>query len=171
MKTTTLLRAPSLVLTCALGCLLAACATPSENGTPPTPTTGGPLQTSPPTPWTASFDTAAIVVADEVRIEGPRGLLDHVATRSEPEYHDYVAETRPEGFRQVFTTKDPSAAVEVTAFLDAWRLVALRRLVVLERPGDVDVRVEAIGDVLWRDATTGEEKRASALTWTGTPPE
>jgi len=165
-------RSAALLFLLGLCALPFACTTPSESDPSPTPTTGGPLEPAPePIPWTDSFRTATIVVAEEVRIEGPKGLLEHVATLPEPEFHDYVVRTRPEGFEQTITPKDPKSVVEITAVFDAWRLVALRRLVVLERPGDVDVRVEAIGDVFWRDATTGEEKRASALTWTGKRPE
>ena len=36
-----------------------------------------------PVPWTDAFDEPAVLIAADVRIEGPRGLLDHVATVSD----------------------------------------------------------------------------------------
>lgn len=155
---------------------LAACESVPEQGVSPTSPTAGPgpppLQEPPkPTPWTSSFQSSAILVADEIRIEGPKGLLEHVATRTEPDHHDYEAKTLPEGFQQVFTPKVEGVGVEMSAYLDAWRLAALRRLVLLERPGDVDVVVSATGNVFWQDLTTGAEKRASTLVLRGDPPE
>ncbi len=155
---------------------LGACGSTPENDVSANPPGAGPgpppFQEPPqPTPWTSSFRSSAILVADEIRIEGPKGLLEHVATRTEPDHHDYEAKTLPEGFQQVFTPKAGGAGVEMSAYLDAWRLAALRRLVLLERPGDVDVVIQAAGNVFWQDLTTGAEKRASTLVLRGDPPE
>lgn len=103
-----------------------------------------------PLPWPHSFERAALLVADTVMIEGPKGLLDHVALEQDDKLLDYQAETLPEGFRQEVKRKDPSVYVEITAALDALMITALERVVVLERPGKVPVRVVATGSAWWR---------------------
>ena len=58
----------------------------------------------------------------------------------------------------------------IDAYLDRWRIVATRKLVVLERPGDVPVRIRATGNVYWKDLETGEDRRAAELSFAGEPP-
>ena len=50
--------------------------------------------------------------------------------------------------------------------LDKWEIVALRRLRVLERPGDTDVRIVARGDALFR-RVGAEAQRGPELSFTG----
>ena len=124
-------------------------------------------------PWTEAFTHGALLVADRVVIEGPRGLMDHVALRQDATNLDYSADTLPEGFRQVLKRKDPSAFVEIVAGLDNWKIVALDSVMGLERPGDVEVRIVAAGRVSWhntdaRGSRSGEtEQRGDRLVFSG----
>jgi hypothetical protein len=101
-------------------------------------------------PWPRTFQRSALLVADRVVIEGPKGLLDHVALSQDPDVVDYVVETLPEGFRQVVSKRSDVGFVEIKAALDALEITALESVMVLERPGDVPVRVIAVGGVWWR---------------------
>ena len=127
----------------------------------------------PPAAWPSAFTRPALLVADQIAIEGPKGLLDHVALGQDDTKLDYSVETVPEGFRQVLTRKPDVDFVEIRAGLDAWEITALDRILVIERPGevgDVPVRVVAAGAVWWRsldargplDGGT-EERRAERL--------
>ena len=124
-------------------------------------------------PWTEAFTHASLLVADRVVIEGPKGLMDHVALRQDPANLDYSADTLPEGFRQVLKRKDPNAFIEIVAGLDNWKIVALDSVMVLERPGDVEVRIVAKGRVAWhntdpRGSLSGEtEQRGDRLVFNG----
>jgi hypothetical protein len=120
-----------------------------------------------PRPWTQAFRSPALVVADSVYVEGPRGLLDHIAARTEDGFHSYVAETLPEGFQQRFEVLRPEAGVELRAYLDAYEIVAFRELIVLERPGELDVLLRASGDTFWRDVTSGAERRGPEFSRVG----
>lgn len=164
------------LLLSALGCL-ASCGTPGED--PELDTTPvfvpydepEPQPEPAPAPWTSTFQSAALLIADEIRIEGPKGLLNHIATRIEPDHHTYAATTLPEGFQQSFEPRNLAAGIDIRAYLDGLEVVALKRLVLLERPGDVQVIVEAVGDAFWRESSSGNEKRGSALRFVGERPE
>jgi hypothetical protein len=117
-------------------------------------------------PWPATFLQPALLVADEIAVEGPRGLLVHLALRHESDVVDLRSETRPEGFWQEATVRPEADRIQVRAQLDAWNLVALRRMTVLERPGAVPVIVRAVGDVAFTPlagAGAGAETQRSAL--------
>jgi hypothetical protein len=151
--------------------LLTACGSPPGesdlSATPPSSAPDLPL----PKPWTESFRTPAILIADEVRIEGPKGLVYHVAMQVEPDHHRCETKTLPEGFRQIVEVVDPKAGFEITVHLDAYRIAVLHKLVILERPGDVEVIVRAVGDVYWKDLESDAEKHGATLTFRGKPPE
>lgn len=115
-------------------------------------------------PWTDAFLESALLVAREVHIEGPPGLIVHFVGRVEEGIATEV-KTLTEGLRQTFTV-EPGAPIEVRAQLDQLQIVAERRIVVLERPGPVDVVVEARGDAYHRDAA-GAEQRAPSLRLVG----
>lgn len=121
----------------------------------------------PPKPWTSQFRAPSLLVADRVFIEGPQGLLDHFASRSEDGFHSYEAETLPEGFKQSFKVLRPGSGVELRAYLDNFEVVVFRELVVIERPGEMDVRLEASGDAYWRDTSSGDERRGPRLEFVG----
>ncbi|MDF1799492.1 MAG: hypothetical protein P1V81_09980 [Planctomycetota bacterium] len=101
-------------------------------------------------PFPDRFLRNTLLVADQVVIEGPKGLLDHVALGQDDELLDYSVETLPIGFRQVLSKKPGGDFVQIRAGLDAWEITALQRVMVLERPGDVPVRIVAAGNVWFR---------------------
>lgn len=125
------------------------------------------IEPEPPRPWTARFRSPTLLVADRAYLEGPRGLLEHLATRSEDDFHSYVAKAVPEGFRQEFKVLRPEAEVELRAYLDAFEIVVFEELIVLERPGQVDVLLRVSGDAYWRDGATGEERRGAQMEFVG----
>jgi hypothetical protein len=121
-------------------------------------------------PWTSEFNKPAMLVADDIQVEGPRGLLEHIAVRVIPENHDQVQKTIPAGFLQQVTVKAGATDGEIKAQLDNLSIVATRRLSVLERPGNVDVVVQARGEAFWKDLGTKQEKRSEAMRFQGTIP-
>lgn len=101
-------------------------------------------------PWPQDFMDAGLLVADYVAIEGPRGLLEHVALSQDDTLLEYKVETLPEGFSQSLTRKPEVNYAELRAALDALTITAFRRVTVLERPGDVPLRITARGAVWFR---------------------
>jgi hypothetical protein len=120
-----------------------------------------------PLPWTSKFRESGVLIADSILIEGPLGLLDHVATRSVEEFHSYKAETLPSGFQQTYRVRAAGQGVEIRAYLDALKIVALRELIVIEKPGELDVHVRAQGDAYWQDPATLEEQRRFEINLVG----
>lgn len=121
--------------------------------------------------WTDAFQTKAMLLADRIRIEGPVGLIEHVAIRSDDALFRRTSETIPDGFLQRTVPRQSNQdstdqTYLVRGQLDAWQLTALVEVVVLERPGDVPVTVVAEGNVVWRDRD-GAELRDNRLVWTG----
>jgi hypothetical protein len=121
-------------------------------------------------PWTDAFQKSAVLLANDVRIEGPQGLIAHVATVSNPELLDRVEKATPEGFLQVVRLKEGVHGVEIKAQLDRLTIVALERLTVLEHPGATTVVVDAKGEVFWQDLDSKAEKRGEALRLEGKVP-
>lgn len=123
-------------------------------------------------PWTDRFQKPSVLVADEIEIEGPDGLIDHVATRVDPEFHERLERTTTEGYRQEIAQKGPRVSgvplSEIKVFLDQFEIAALRKCVILARPGNVPVKLTARGNVYWTDSTTHEEKRGDQLRFEGT---
>ncbi len=168
--------ARSLLLPVTLGCLALVSACQGGGQAPDDGGMSEPLvtdATEAPRAWTDSFGRAALLVADQLAIEGPKGLLDHIALRQDPEHLDYLVETVPEGFRQVLTKKPGVDYIEIQAGLDAWEMVALERVMVIERPGDLPVRIVAVGNVWWRSTdpegplTGQDELRGARLEFLG----
>ena len=150
--------------------VLCACSAPSEES--PAPPSATPIEVAPPAPWTEEFQREAVLIAAEVHIEGPPGLRDHLSVAQNGEHHTYTIKTVPEGLRQETIVREASVGeVPVRCVLDKLTLVVERRVVVVERPEEVPVTISAFGDVFWRDATTGEERRLEALVLTGGPPK
>jgi hypothetical protein len=112
--------------------------------------------------WTGRFVTPTLLVADQIRIEGPKGLLDHLATRADADVHARKERTTKEGFLQEITLVEGAPPVEIRAFLDRFELVAMKRITVLVRPGLVDVVLTAEGDVFVREGDA-PERRAPSL--------
>jgi hypothetical protein len=130
---------------------------------PETPPAEAPLA---PRAWTSAFQSSAVLVADEIFIEGPPDLVDHVALRQDHETTVYATKTVTEGLRQELAAR-PELGVEVRGQLDAWSLAALRKITVLIRPGEVPVTVRAQGNAFWSAADGGGEKRDSQLVFRG----
>jgi hypothetical protein len=101
-------------------------------------------------PWTPSFTRGALLIADEIRVEGPVGLLEHIATRVIEPHHRQAVETLPEGFQQLVEVVDPASGIEIRSHLDSMQIVAVRRITILERPGDVRVTIKAVGRVYYK---------------------
>jgi hypothetical protein len=128
----------------------------------PAPT---PAQPAPRT-WTAAFQREAVLVADEILIEGPQDLIDHVVLRQDPEVTLYSTKTITEGLLQELAAR-PQTGMEVRGQLDAWSLAAFKRIRVLQRPGEVPVTVRARGNAYWAAAGGGGERRAEELAFEG----
>lgn len=121
-----------------------------------------------PLPWTQEFQKSSTLVAREVLIEGPPGLIAHVAFRQLPG-QNYVAKTTPEGFLQEVTVDNDQGEL-IRIQIDNLAVAAERRIRVLERLVDGPVRVRATGDVFWKNLETGEEHRSESLDLTGARP-
>lgn len=120
----------------------------------------------PPRDWTQAFLREAVLVADEIVIEGPVGLVEHVALRQDEESTVYTTTTLPEGFFQELLAR-PESGLEVRAQLDGWALAAFRRITVLERPGEVPVTLRARGNAYWAAADGSGERRQPELVFQG----
>lgn len=122
---------------------------------------------SPPRPWTSAFLRPAVLIADEIRVEGPEELLQHFASLQDPETTVYTTRTTAEGLLQETVVRPGMGGAEIGGQLDALELRALRRLVVLQRFDDSPVLVRASGNAYWASAAGGEERRQGTLTLRG----
>jgi hypothetical protein len=154
----------------ALLLVLAACgSTPDKKSSSPFAPAPDPNAPPPvervvkPNPWTDRFLNDAVLVAAEVHVEGPVGLIEHLVTWREEEVLAIQEETTSAGFRQTFTLKPGVSGVEIRAQLDKLKISALSKLVVLERPGPVDVLVTATGNVFWKELNGATDKRAPSV--------
>lgn len=118
-------------------------------------------------PWTGRFQNESVLLADEIHIEGPKGLLEHVVSVQDPARVEYVVKTTPSGLRQTTRLREDGQPAQIDAQIDAWRLVAFRRLVVLEKPGDVPVRLRGVGRAIHRDGDTGARTEQNVLEYVG----
>jgi hypothetical protein len=121
-------------------------------------------------PWTDAFQKNAVLLANEIRVEGPQGLIAHIATVSNSEQLDRVEKATPDGFLQVIRPREGIHGVEIKAQLDRLTIVATERLSVLEHPGAKTVVVDAKGEVFWQDLETKTEKRGPTLRLEGQVP-
>ncbi len=109
-----------------------------------------------PKPWTSAFLASSVLLANDVRIEGPEGLLDHLYCGSSEKY---VMNQRalPEGYEQTIQVR-PGSGDRIRADLDGLRIEAFHQLVVMERVTPCDVRVTATGEAWWRNLDGSEER-------------
>ena len=121
-------------------------------------------------PWTDAFQKSAVLLANDVRIEGPQGLIARIATVSNPEELERKEKATPEGYLVVIQAKPEVYGVEIKAQLDRLTIVALQHLTMLERPGSKTVVVDAKGEVFWQELETKAEKHAPALRLEGQIP-
>ena len=117
--------------------------------------------------WTREFLRNRLIVADEVRISGPAEMRTHLATRVDPGQHARVEETTSAGYLQVYRPKSGQATLQMSAYLDKLEIHVLRKLTVLERPGPVNVVVEALGDVYYVDVDAARDERVPSLRLVG----
>lgn len=118
-----------------------------------------------PKPWTGAFTETAVMLADTVRIEGPEGLLDHVASASDDEFYERTAEVTADGFRQTIRRLGPESP-EIRVRIDRWTMAATQRVVILENVNAREVTVIAGGEALWRDVN-GHIATADRLEFVG----
>jgi hypothetical protein len=119
-------------------------------------------------PWTDAFVKPAVLLARDVRVEGPDGLLEHFVSRQELDIVDIQTKTTPDGLLQTITLYDGVPNGEIRAQLDNLAITCLHRLEVLERPGDVPIVVVATGDAYYQETTSKMEKRGPSLRFEGT---
>jgi len=119
-------------------------------------------------PWTREFQVSSTLVAREVFLEGPPGLIDHVAFKQHPD-HRYTAKTTAEGFLQEVSS-DRGEGELIRIQIDNLAIAAERRIRVLERVAEGPVRVQASGDVFYKNLVTGQESRGESLELTGARP-
>jgi len=119
-----------------------------------------------PRAWTEAFLKEAVLSADVIVIEGPSDLLDHIAIRQDPEAVEYQTRTVPEGLLQELVVR-PQFGVEIQAQIDAWTLAAWKRMVILQRPGEVPVTIRAQGSAVWAAAGGSGERREDTLEFRG----
>jgi hypothetical protein len=156
-------------LTLSLALVLAGACQNQKPSLPPQPQEPARAEKLPPAPpaWTQSFQKPCLIVANRIEIVGPEGLREHLALRAEGDQHVQQAQTTAEGFRQSISRANAGVEAEIRAYIDRWQLVALDEIRVLERPVPCDVRILAIGDVLFVDESTKQERRAPQLEFTG----
>lgn len=128
-------------------------------------------KTEPEKPWTTRFAVKAALVADEVTIEGPPGLLNHVVVQQNEEFFVHETRATPDGLVLSTTLKEGvEGAPPIRVRLDAWTIDALTRVRVLERPGEAPVVVQLAGDAWYRELETGAEERSAVLRFVGERP-
>jgi hypothetical protein len=119
-------------------------------------------------PWTAKFQEQSILIANEVSIEGPPGLIDHVAIKQLPE-QKYSAKTTADGFLQEISV-DADAANPIWIQVDNLAINAVVRARVLERVTDGPVRIRAKGAVTWKNLETGAQQDSESFEIQGERP-
>jgi hypothetical protein len=137
---------------------LAACESnpPAPEGSA-VPAAAGAAQAVAP-PWPTTFMEPAVLVAREVRIEGSEALRDHLALRIDPNLHEYVVKTTPEGLLQEVTLKAGNEGEVVHCYLDRLEIAAERKVIVLERPGRAPLNVTARGEAFWQQPGKPEQR-------------
>lgn len=117
--------------------------------------------------WTQAFRQPANLVADEIYIEGPPALRDHIVVRQDPRSTRYSTEATERGLLQETSARAEAGYVEIHGTLDAWKLVAFRRIRWLERPGNAAVLVRAQGSAVWQSADGSMIRREPILEFRG----
>ena len=114
--------------------------------------------------WTPDFLESALLIADTIRIEGPPALRLHMALPQDMVALESTSKATNDGFLHVFLLREGSLET-IRAVLDQWEIVAMKRLEVLERPNETDVRIVARGKAVWMptEESTGSPKRRGPL--------
>lgn len=169
MQTSMSRRCPSVSISVLL-VVLAACAGsgPKSPGESKSDTPDhAPIKLADDSRWTDEFQSERVLTADEVTIEGPKGLLGHVFVTQDTENQTQETKATPEGLRIETRVNDGTDDAPVRAQLDKWVVVAARRLVVLENPHASSVIVHARGDVFLSGAGEHHEVRTDELRMVG----
>ncbi len=117
--------------------------------------------------WTKEFQAKSILIANEISIEGPAGLIDHVAFKQKPE-QTYTVRTIAEGFLQeISAPAEAENPIEIQ--IDNLAIYAVRNARILERVSAGPVRIRARGEVMWKNLESGQEQRAETLELNGPP--
>jgi hypothetical protein len=145
--------------------LVASCGSnPSPDDPIPSP---APARAPARAPWTTAFLSPSLLVATEIQIVGPEDLLEHVAVRQATAHVSYETKTVEEGLLQTLVVVGEGNDATIKVQLDGWGIVALRRLTILQRPGEVPVTVRAIGEAWWSAVDGSEERREAVLRFEG----
>ena len=147
---------------------LAACTTGKADKAAEEARPAGPEPAPVAQPWTGEFQQKGILIADEVSIEGPQGLRDHVAIKQLPG-QKYEVETTAEGFLQEVSV-GADAANPIWLQLDNLAINAVTRARVLERLDDGPVRIRARGRVTWKNLETGASTETEVFELVGRMP-
>jgi hypothetical protein len=124
----------------------------------PDPNDGPPVNRIVQKPWTDRFFTTGALIARDVRVEGPDGLLEHVVATQDLSRMDVAQKTTPDGLLQVITLHQVGEGEELRAQLDNLAIVCTRSLTILERPGPVSVVVVASGDAFLQEKGAPEQR-------------
>jgi hypothetical protein len=148
--------------------LTGACGTPEKHtespfAPAPDPKAGPPTDVIKTKPWTDRFFTTGALIARDIRVEGPDGLLEHFVATQDLGVMDVVTKTTPDGLLQVMTLHADAVGETIRAQLDNLTLSSLHSLTILERPGPVDVLIVATGDAFLNEKGVPEEQRAPTL--------
>jgi ribosomal protein S28E/S33 len=147
--------------------LVGACGS-APSGEDTSSSTAGAAEPAAGLPWTREFQVSSTLVAREVLVEGPPGLIHHVAFKQHPD-QKYVAKTTADGFLQEVTS-DREEGELIRIQIDNLAIAAEWRIRVLERVVEGPVRVHATGDVFYKNLETGQETRSESLDLTGARP-
>jgi hypothetical protein len=107
----------------------------------------------------------AVLVARRIRISAPDRVAERFVALQDPDNVSIEIETTTDGLRQTYRVTGGDAMAR--GQLDAWQLAAEELLVVLQRPGRVDVELVAEGDAFFQRVGAGEGQRGSLLTFRG----
>jgi hypothetical protein len=141
----------------------AACSSPAAE-----PETEAPVRQSMLPPWTSAFYEPAVLLADVIDVRGPEDLLAHLVVAQNPEVLEYSSRTTTAGLvQEVQVRPGTPGLVEIKAQLDALEMVATRRLVVLQRPGNAPVEIRAAGNAYYARADGSGERRESVIRLVG----
>ncbi len=119
--------------------------------------------------WTKAFLTPSLLFAEDIRIEGPPALRSRLALPQDGKSLNAVTKATDNGLLHIFTLRHGEGEL-IQAHLDRWHVVATKRLQVLERPYEAEVRIVARGDASWVPTAADDqhpEQRGAELKFVG----
>ncbi|GEM_PF-1788091 len=119
------------------------------------------------TPWTSKFMQRSLLLADEISITGPVGLMDHCVMTLDDALFERTELPTPDGLQLILRPRPGTGGEDLLrAQIDAWNLAAYKEIRMDLRAGDTEVVVTARGSAVWQN-TDGSEQRASHLMFSG----